>query len=106
MWRVLARRAADHAGLAILLVLVWMGASAWGDLRDVRAGLQEQNRVLDKVLGRVAQMTTFTTTWRSGGAEHTVSTTCRENESVDDCLRRHEDAVAAMQEIHPPDPPR
>lgn len=106
MWRALARRAADHAGLALLIVLVWMGASAWGDLRDVRSGLQEQNRVLDKVLGRMAQMTTYTTTWRSGGVEYSVATTCREGETVQDCLRRHEDAVAAMQSIHPPDPPR
>lgn len=106
MWRALARLAVDHAGPVLLVVLVAMGVQAWGDLRDVQHRLVEQNETLNQVLGKVAKMTTYTTSWRSGGIEYSVSTTCRENESTADCLRRHEEAVAQMQTIHPPDPPR
>lgn len=105
MWRGL-RSLVDHAGPILLVVLMVLVGGAWNDLKQVQQRLVEQNSLLDRVLGKVGRMTTFTTTWRSDGVEHSVSTTCREGESMADCLRRHEDAVAAMQEIHPPDPPR
>jgi hypothetical protein len=90
----------------MLVVLVVLAAGVWVDLRDVQHRVVEQGQSMQRVLGRIAQMTTYTTSWRSAGIEYTVSTTCRDGETVVDCLRRHEEAVAAMQELHPPDPPR
>lgn len=60
---------------------------------------------IEDVLRR-AKMTTYTTTWTSGGNPYTVSTTCRENEQAAACVQRFDEAVAALQAIHPADPPR
>lgn len=105
MWRALGR-AAEYAGPLLLAALLFVGWRAWGDLAELRQGLSDQKVLLQRVLGKVAQMTTYTTTWRSGGIEYSVSTTCREGETRAECLARHEDAVAQMQQLHPPDPPR
>jgi len=48
-------------------------------------------------------MQQFETSWTSGGVTHTVTTTCNKGETPEECLARHQAAVAAMQEIYPPD---
>lgn len=48
-------------------------------------------------------MQTATTTWKSGGAEITVSTVRRDNESESYWIDRHKAAVDAMKRKYPQD---
>ena len=101
MWRL--SRLGDAAGKLLLVVLVAVAAGVWLDVRDVQSRIAEQGVALSQVLGKVARMTTFTTSWTdTSGQNQSVTTTCRENEEPSDCVVRHEAAVAALKKIHPP----
>ena len=47
-------------------------------------------------------MTRFTTTWETAEGERSVTTTCRENETLQECIDRHDDEVTAAQVKWPP----
>lgn len=102
MWRALGALA-RHGLLIALVVLVLLAMGVWSDLRDVQHLVRQQQATIEKVLGRIAQMTTYQTTWTSGGQPYSVSTTCREGETTEQCVQRFEDAVTALKSIHPPD---
>lgn len=80
------------AAATLGLFVVWSG---WG--RDARPPV-----VAPGVEGEIMQ--TVTTTWTSGGAQQTVTTPRQEDESTEDWVARHRDAVVAMQAAFPPDP--
>ena len=101
MWSAISRLG-RHAVPLLMLVLVALALGVWADVRDVQDRIAEQSVVLTQVLGKVGQMTTYTTTWMSGTQTYSVATTCRDGESATACVARHEDAVAALQAIHPP----
>lgn len=86
LWLCIACAAFSAAGLWTLAPM----------LRSFAVAQAEQTDLLNKVLRRIPAMTTFEQDVVNL-ANHTihVSVTCRENERLEDCIQRFQDAVAA-----------
>lgn len=84
--------------LALLVTaLLLIGAVGW-KLQTLDSNVAASLRQGDQI------MQTTSTTWTSGTTQHTVTTTRNDGESLEDFLKRHDDAVKAAQVIYPPNP--
>ena len=53
--------------------------------------------------GKVGLVQTFTSRWKSGGDQQTLTTTATSVEDAEETLKRHKVAEKKMKEVYPPD---
>lgn len=83
-----------------LFVFALFAGVTWWAL-DLRQRSEEMAKAVEELRRRLMQ--TITTTWVSGGATYTVTTTRKEDEDLDAFNARHDAAVAAAMKLHPKD---